>query len=67
MRWCAVYESPRSMRYEIKHDPSVGFYLYEFDSDRCIRDQLQDTFEIAVEVALEDYGVPKNAWKKIEA
>ena len=37
---------------------------YVFEGNKCIYDHLQDTFEIAVENAREDYGVPKNAWKK---
>ena len=66
MKWRANSESHKSRFYEIRHDPSVGFYLYVFEGDNCIRDYLQDTLEIAMECALEDYGVSKNAWKKVE-
>lgn len=52
--------------FEIKEDPAAGFYLYVFEGNKCVYDYLQDTFEIAVECALEDYGVPKNSWEKIE-
>ena len=65
MKWIANSELLKLRRYEIEHDPLVGFYFYVFEGDKCIRDHLQDTFEIAVEVALEDYAVPKEAWKKI--
>ncbi|NGX46997.1 MAG: hypothetical protein K1000chlam3_00366 [Chlamydiae bacterium] len=66
MKWLANSVSLKPRCYEIKHDPSVGFYLYVFENDKCIRDHLQDTLEMAMECALEDYGVPKNAWEKIE-
>lgn len=66
MKWRANSESFKPPRYEIKNDPSVSFYLYVFEGDKCMRDYLQDTLEIAIECAWEDYNVPKNAWKKVE-
>jgi len=66
MKWRAESESLKPRSYEIKHDPLVGFYLYVFEAGQCIRDHLQDSLEIAFEAALEDYDVPKDAWKKIE-
>jgi hypothetical protein len=66
MKWLANSNSTKPRRYEIRHDPLVGFYLYIFEDGKCIRDYLQDTLEIAMECAQEDYGVSKNAWKKIE-
>ena len=66
MKWQAKPESLNPSYFEIKEDSSVGFYLYVFENDKCIYDLLQDTFEIAIESAWEDYGVPKNAWEKIE-
>jgi len=66
MKWRADSESLKPLYYEIKEDPFVGFYLFVFKDNKCIRDHLQDTLEIAIECALEEYGVPKNAWKKIE-
>ncbi len=66
MKWRANSESLKPRRYEIKHDPSAGFYLYVFEGDKCISDHLQDTLEIAMECAWEDYGVPKNVWEKVE-
>lgn len=65
MKWKADSKNFKSKHYEIKHDPSVGFYLYVFDGDRCIDDYLQDTLELAMEYARDDFGVPKEAWEKV--
>lgn len=66
MKWRANPKGFEPRSFEIKHDPLVGFYLYVFEGGKCIRDYLQDTFEIAVESAMEDYNVPKEAWRKVE-
>ncbi len=66
MKWKVAPHSPKHRYYEIKHDPSVGFYLYVFENGKCICDYLQDTLELAMECAWEDFGVPKNAWEKVE-
>lgn len=66
MKWRAKSESLKPRYFEIKEDPAAGYYLYVFEGNKCIYDHLQDSFEIAVECALEDYGVPKNAWEEIE-
>lgn len=66
MKWRAGSQALEPRYFEIKHDPLVGFYLYVFENGQCIRDHLQDTFEIAIESAFEDYGVPKDAWRKVE-
>jgi hypothetical protein len=66
MKWRANPKALEPRSFEIKHDPLVGFYLYVFESGKCIRDHLQDTFEIAVESAMEDYDVPEDAWRKVE-
>ena len=51
-------------KFEIVQDkPEVGVYLYVYDDDRCIRDELQNDIETCVEIAFEDYGVPKAIWK----
>jgi len=63
MKWRAQSESFKGRVYEIKHDPLVGFYLYVFESGKCVRDHLQDTLDIAIESAYEDFNVPKDAWK----
>ena len=66
MKWIADAYSLRPRRYEIKHDPFAGFYLFVYENDQCVHDHLQDTLEIAMECALEDYGVSKDLWRKIE-
>lgn len=66
MTWRANPKTLEPRVFEIKHDPLVGFYLYVFEGGKCIRDHLQDTFEIAVESAMEDYDVPKDSWRKVE-
>lgn len=45
--------------------PDVGWYIYVFEKGKCIRDDLQDTLEIAKEVALEDYAVPVSSWTEV--
>ncbi len=65
MKWRAISESLKPRHYEIEYDPYAGYYLYVFEGNKCIRDYLQDTLEIAIECALDDFGVPKEAWKKI--
>ena len=66
MKWSAEPKFLKPRHFEIKEDPIAGFYLYVFDGNKCVYDHLQDTFEIALENAWEDYGVPKNAWRKKE-
>ncbi len=66
MKWRAEPEALKPRSFEIKCDPIVGFYLYVFEEGKCVRDHLQDSFEIAIESALEDYDVPKDAWRKVE-
>ena len=46
----------------IEEDPAVGFYLYVYQQSECVADHLQDTLEMAIEQAEEDYGVPRAAW-----
>jgi len=51
-------------RFEIVADePEVGVYLYVYDNDLCIRDVLQNDVETCIEIAFEDYGVPKDVWQ----
>jgi len=66
MKWRADSQSLKPRKFEIKRDPHVGFYLYVFEGDRCVRDHLQDMLEIAIESAFEEYGVPKDVWRKVE-
>lgn len=56
------------LKFEIVEDyPEVGAYLYVYENDQCIRDDLQDSVAICQEVALEDYGVPLDCWKHIDS
>ena len=48
MKWHADSKPQKLRHYEIKQDPAAGFYLYVFDGNKCIRDHLQDTLEIAM-------------------
>lgn len=66
MKWRAESEALKPQHFEIEYDPTVGFYLYVFKDGVCVADHLQDTLEIALEAALEDYDVPKEAWKQVE-
>lgn len=66
LKWCAKSKFLKSRYFEIKEDPAAGFYFYVFEDDKCIFDYLQDTFEIAVEYAWDNYGIPKNAWEKFD-
>ena len=69
--WEYHFDNSNSRYLRIERDeptqsqPSVGFYLYVYEDGKCIRDYLQDTFEIAVDMAHEEFGVPKEGWKKI--
>lgn len=65
MKWQANPKALQPRNYEIKYDPSVGFYFYVFEDGKCIHDDLQDTLEIAMDCAWEDFDVPKNAWKQV--
>jgi hypothetical protein len=47
-------------------NPEVGFYLYVYEDEKCIRDYLQNTLEIAKRCAFEDYLVPLNIWREIK-
>jgi hypothetical protein len=51
-------------RFEIVYAPRVGYYLYVYEGAECVRDDLQDTLDFAIEVARDDFGVPMAAWAK---
>ena len=50
MKWLANTEALKPRKFEIKQDPLVGFYLYIFENEKCIRDHLENTQEIAMDV-----------------
>jgi hypothetical protein len=49
-------------RFTIEEDSTAGYYLYIFDGQRCTHDYQQDTLEVAKKFALEEFGVPEDAW-----
>ena len=51
------------LRFEIvKDNPDIGYYLYVYDEERCIRDYLQNDEDTCKQVALEEYGVEPSSW-----
>lgn len=46
--------------------PDVGWYLYITLPSGESRDHLQDTKEIAITQAEEDYNIPRSAWSETE-
>jgi hypothetical protein len=58
--------SHEGREFRIVFDPTVGFYLYIFEGERCIRDYLQDTGDAAIQVSNDMFGVPLSAWKRNE-
>ncbi|MDC7125728.1 MAG: hypothetical protein PQJ46_09170 [Spirochaetales bacterium] len=47
-------------------NPAVGFYLYVYENEKCIKDYLQNTLSIAKECAFEDYNVPMEIWQEVD-
>jgi hypothetical protein len=75
MKWIANIPQPAQLRFVIERQlfrdmitqqDVEGFYLYVYLGDVCIRDHLQDTYEIVLDQAFEDYNVPKDVWRRIE-
>ncbi len=67
MKWIARHSGPLGrLDCTIKHDKYVGYYLYIYINGIDTYDYLQDSFEIAVDQALEQFGVPKDAWRKAD-
>ena len=63
-----VADTSNGWHFEIKDDfPDVGAYLYIWDEKGVgVGDHLQDSVQICMEQALEDYGVPLDSWMKVE-
>jgi len=76
MKWIASITTPKKMRFEISktllksltpNEPDAyGYYLYVCEENRCTYDYLQDTLEIAIEQAKDRFGIPPNAWERVE-
>ena len=58
-----AYMKESNIHCVIKPDAKAGFYLYVYQGNRCIRDYLQDTLDLAKTVAFRDYQVPQDAWR----
>jgi hypothetical protein len=50
--------------FQIEEDIGIGFYLYVYESGKCVKDYLQDSFDFAVEQAQEEFGVEAQSWKQ---
>jgi hypothetical protein len=51
-----------SQRFLIEEDPGIGWYLYIFSNGSCVKDYLQDSETLAMQVAAEDYDVSFRLW-----
>lgn len=65
MKWVSTYQHPENWRFEIIQDSQVGYYLWVYGGAETI-DDLQDTFDMAKEAALEDFGVPLDSWAEVQ-
>ena len=66
MKLIAEPENLKPRRFMIEQDEAAGFYLYVYEKDKCIRDYLQDTLDIAIDMAFEDFQVPRESWKRVD-
>jgi hypothetical protein len=66
MKWIAELSGTKQLTLTIKHDRYAGYYLYVYIDGKDTYDYLQDTLEIAMEQAQEQFGVPLDAWEKVE-
>ncbi len=59
--------SGKRYRFELHDEADIGFYLLVFDknSGESIKDHLQDTLQLAMKPAEEDYGAQADAWQRI--
>jgi hypothetical protein len=56
------------MLFEIEEDlPEVGAYLYVYENGLCTRDDLQNTINDCMEIALEMYGIPLEVWEEVDS
>ena len=65
-KWVSESGGERSKRFVIEEDEGIGFYLYVFDGEKCVKDYLQDTLDFAIEQAEEDFGVCRETWKPVD-
>lgn len=71
MKWVSETLTPVVRKYIIQEfvsrdvitdAPVRGFYLYVYQDGKEIYDYLQDSFEIAIDQAHDQFGVPKDSW-----
>ena len=62
-KWIAESADEPTKRFVIEEEEGIGFYLYVYEGEKCTNDYLQDSFEIVVEQAEEEFGITLNAWK----
>ena len=43
--------------------PEVGYYLYIYENEICIKDYLQNDIETCKKIAFEEYGVTQDKWR----
>jgi hypothetical protein len=52
-----------TLRFEIVPNyVEVGVYLFVYENDKCVRDDLQNDVKTFQNVAFEAYGVPLTQW-----
>jgi len=61
MKWLSGPDRS-NRRFVIEHDENVGYYLFVFEGEVCVRDELQDSFEHAVGAAEKRFGVARDTW-----
>jgi len=64
-KWVSEFTGDSKRKFVIEEDDNVGFYLYIFEGDKCKEDYLQDSFDLAIEQAEEDFGVDPRSWRQI--
>jgi len=51
-----------ALRFEIVHEPGIGWYVYRFENDVCTHDFLQDTRKMAETFSHTQWAIPPLAW-----
>lgn len=53
----------KGKRFQIEEDnPDVGVYLYVYENGKCVADYLQDSIQMCMDFALEEYSVSLDLW-----
>ncbi len=77
MKWITNYNHPEGLRFEIEQQvlrstednrEVDGFYFFVIDEKPAkSADYLQDTLELALEQANDEYGIPFDSWEMVES